>query len=356
MPDLSYVQPGLTLSISPTPSQAVRDLQRDLRALGYHRSTIDGVFGPGTAKSVSAIQFDLLHNDGSSPANNHDGAAPVAVMSYNSARVTDISESLDQNLAACIADMLNDDAFPKLPFSSFPLDDNQKALQAAASLAAGRVPFPFFYQTLIQESGGQHFHIPRDGDLDTFVTVGLDTNDKSSAVHITSRGYGIGQFTLFHHPPTANEVASFISDPLGNVEKAIGELRRKFDNYVNGPIDVASDRVAEAGRGALRPCRHDPADQLYMRDCVNCLKNAGTQEIVANQTPTYEGSPDTYEHTQYHAGSYHSVPVRKNIPCDWPYAIRRFNGAGPNSYDYQAEMLLKVLNTTAVAVNNPGTP
>jgi hypothetical protein len=33
------------------------------------------------------------------------------------------------------------------------------------------------------------------------------------------------------------------------------------------------------------------------------------------------------------------VPVRKNIGCDWPYAIRRYNGAGINSYHYQAKVL-----------------
>ena len=82
-----------------------------------------------------------------------------------------------------------------------------------------------------------------------------------------------------------------------------------------------------------------------MRDCVKCLQSAGTQNIVAGQTPVNDGSSDTYQHTLYHAGSYNNVPIRKNIPCDWPYAIRRFNGAGPNSYDYQAEMLLKILNS-----------
>src|ERR1700730_15870698 len=98
MPNLSYAAPGLTLSISQTPSQAVRDLQHDLRALGYHRSTIDGVFGPGTTKAISALQFDLLYNDGKSSAG--DGSAPVAVMSYNQGRIQNVTAELDQSLAA----------------------------------------------------------------------------------------------------------------------------------------------------------------------------------------------------------------------------------------------------------------
>jgi hypothetical protein len=28
----------------------------------------------------------------------------------------------------------------------------------------------------------------------------------------------------------------------------------------------------------------------------------------------------------------------------WPYAVRRYNGAGVNSYHYQAQVLLRVLN------------
>jgi hypothetical protein len=207
------------------------------------------------------------------------------------------------------------------------------------------------YQILIQESSGQHYRVPKYGDLDTFVTVGLDTNDKNNPQHVTSRGYGIGQFTVFHHPPTAAEMTSFIADPVGNVQKTIDLLRNKFDNYVNGPVDTSDDRIHEVGSGALRPCKYEASDPLYMRDCINCLKSAGAENIVAGETPQYEGASGMYEHTQYHAGSYQNVPVRKNIPCDWPYAIRRFNGSGPNSYDYQAEMLLKVLNSSPAVVS-----
>lgn len=100
MPALSYAQPGLTLSSSPTPSAPVRDLQHDLRCLGHHRSGIDGVFGAGTAKSVSALQYDLLSNAGKSSSG--DGTAPVAVKNYNQGRVGTVTGVVDQNLVACI--------------------------------------------------------------------------------------------------------------------------------------------------------------------------------------------------------------------------------------------------------------
>jgi peptidoglycan hydrolase-like protein with peptidoglycan-binding domain len=347
MPDLSYAQGGLTLSLSETPSPLVRDLQRDLRLLGYHKGGIDGVFGGGTAKSVRALQYDLLSNTGTS--SNGDGSAPVAVAGYNRGRVVTVSGVLDQNLAACISDMLDDAAFPKLPFSNSPLADNQLALQAVASMAGSQVPFPFLYGILMQESGCQHFQVPSGSNLDNFVTVGCDTNDKANPARITSRGFGIGQYTLFHHPPTPDEVSRFISDPVGNVKQGVAELRGKFDRFVIGPDSRADDRIHEAGSGPLRLCKFDSADPLYLRDCVNCLHQAGTQNIAAGQTPVYDGSPDTYQATQYHKGSYANVPIRKNIPCDWPYAVRRYNGSGPNSYDYQAELLLKVLHSPKVA-------
>jgi hypothetical protein len=31
--------------------------------------------------------------------------------------------------------------------------------------------------------------------------------------------------------------------------------------------------------------------------------------------------------------------VRAEIPCDWPYAVRRYNGSGINSYHYQVRIL-----------------
>jgi len=352
MPALSYAQPGLTLSPSGTPSQLVRDLQRDLRALGYHKSGIDGVFGAGTTRSVCALQYDLLSYAGNSSSG--DGSAPVVVQGYNQGRVAAVTGLVDQNLVACISAMLDDTAYPKLPFSDSPSSDNQQALQAVASMVGGQVPFPFLYGILMQESACQHFRVPSGSDLDTFVTVGFDTNDAANPAHITSRGFGIGQFTLFHHPPTAAEMTGFISDPVGNVKQAVAELRAKFDNYVNGPADQADDRIQEVGSVPLRLCTFDSTDPRYMSDCVNCLQQAGTQNIVEGETPVYAGSSSTYEQTQYHEGSYGNVPVRKNIPCDWPYAIRRYNGSGPNSYDYQAELLLKVLDAPQAAAAAAG--
>lgn len=339
MPSRSYISPGLVLSLNPVFSQTTQDLQRDLRALGYFAGPVDGVFGNVTRKGVLALQYDLMNNTGTGT----DGNAPVVLKSYNNGSVTSLTGAVDQGLAACIGTMLDDDNFPKLPFSPDPANENQKALLDAAQAAASQVPLPFLLQILSQESGQRQFQVPEGANQDNFVTVGLDHNNETSPVPITSHGYGIGQFTLFHHPPRPEEIAGVVSNATLNVGSAISTFRAKFDHYIIGPIDTAEDRIQEHGNAPLRQCRYPSGDALYMKDCSNCCRLAGTFDIVAGVTPVYAGAQTKYDVTQYHKGDYTDVPVRANIPCDWPYAIRRYNG----SYDYQAEVLLRIAQQTA---------
>jgi peptidoglycan hydrolase-like protein with peptidoglycan-binding domain len=341
MPSRSYIAPGLVLSLNPVFSTTTLDLQRDLRAIGYFPGPVDGVFGGMTRRCVIALQYDLMHNDGQSTAK--DGNAPVAVKSYNSGSVFSLSGVVDQGLAACIATMVDDANFPKIPFSQNPADDNRDALSAVAEAAASRVPVPFLSQILIQESGQRQFQVPSNSNRDNFVTIGLDHNDEANPAVVTSRGYGIGQFTLFHHPPTADEVAGVVSNAMLNAGAAISVLREKFDEFIIGPITTAQDRIAEHGTSPLRACKYAPGDPKYMNDCANCCKAAGSFTIVAGQTPVYAGAQMNYDTTQYHRGNYSDVPIRANIPCDWPYAIRRYNGAGVDSYNYQAEVLTRIV-------------
>ncbi len=338
----SYAVPGLVLGPSSTFSVQVQDLQSDLRALGYVKGPIDGLFGTGTQNGVRALQYDLMHNNGASTGN--DGSAPVAIRSYNNGSVSAQTGMVDQGLVGCIVAMLSDPALPKLPFSLNPTSDNQAALAALRAMSPSPVPISFLLAILSQESSCQHFQVPSKTNRDHYVTVGLDHNLPADPSIITSRGYGIGQFTLFHHPPTAAEMASDIADPVRNVSRAISDLLSKYQNWVAGPTDTAEDRTHEFGSGPLRPCQFPASDPRYMKVCATCLEQAGTINIIAGVTPLCGGSNATYEQTQYHIGSYAGVPVRKNIPCDWAYAIRRYNGSGVNSYDYQAEVLQKALS------------
>lgn len=335
MPALSYRQPGLVLAIaSPASKQQVCDLQHDLRSLGYLRRGIDGAFGPGTRKAVMAFQYDLLKNAG----RGSDGSAPVRVVDYNRGRVTAVDGRVDQSLVAVISDVLDDAAFPKLPFSKTPAADNRKISVEIAALPSTRVPTPYLCASRKQESGMMHFVVPSGGDQDDFVVVGTDTNSGDPNV-ITSRGYGAGQFTLFHHPPRPEEVAGPILDPGHNVARAADLLRDKFDTFVNGPTSVADDRIAEIGKGPLRLCKYAPSDPRYMTDCRNCALNAGFT-TTSPGLPVFPGSSTTWAPTQYYGtATYQNVPVRERIGCDWPYAVRRYNGGGINSYHYQVKVL-----------------
>ena len=167
---------------------------------------------------------------------------------------------------------------------------------------------------------------------------------------MTSRGYGVGQYTLFHHPPSTEEVQDFMTDVGRNLQKAADELREKFDDFVNGSTGGtrADDRIAEHDTVPLRVWKHADDDPRFMTDCKACARAAGETDIQPGVTPYYPGSRGTYRSTQYYnfdTLDFSGVPTRANFDCDWPYAVRRYNGSGPNSYSYQALVLKKLLGS-----------
>jgi peptidoglycan hydrolase-like protein with peptidoglycan-binding domain len=336
-----YQQAGLLIQRGcNVASDVIRALQRDLRALGYLRSGIDGAFGPGTEAALRALQFDLLHNAGASTGG--DGAAPVAITAFNGTpaapAVAEVNGVMDQALADCIARMLADPRVPQLPCCDNPATENGKALAAIAASTSSVAPVPFISAIVRQESGGMHFQVPGHASNDNFIVVGVDHN-AGNADQISSRGYGIGQYTLFHHPPRPEEIKDFMLDPVRNVQKAQIELRDKFDKFVVGPADKAADRLAEHPLLALRPCRYAVADPRYLRDCRNCA-NSVRKISIAPGTPLYAGCADSFQPTQYYgSATYIDVPERAGFLCDWPYAVRRYNGSGVNSFHYQTRVL-----------------
>jgi len=337
---LVYHRAGLVLKLgSASADQVVKALQQDLRKLGYLRSGIDGGFGEGTERAVRALQFDLLH----AVQRGSDGEAPVTLRDFNRERVTSVTGVLDENLAACIEDLLADPRVPRLPRSDDPARANREAFASLQSLGGLRAPRPFLLAILLQESGGLHFRMPTAANADDFIVVGLDRNDRGNPDHITSRGYGIGQYTLFHHPPTADEVETLMLDPVRNVQRAVSELNEKLENFVNGPTPgrQADDRLAEFGRGELRRCRYEGSDPRFMTDCVRCAAEALVD--IGAVTPLHPRTAETLHPTEYHhETTYAGVPDRSKLGCDWPYAVRRYNGSGVNSYHYQYQVLQRL--------------
>jgi hypothetical protein len=344
MPDLSYRQNGLVLKAGGTTAttQQIKDLQSDLRRLGYLKSGIDGAFGSGTSRAVKALQHDLLHNDGSS--RQGDGNASVRLIDFNRGVTAETGEA-DQALVESISAILDDAGVPALPSASDPAEENRKILTQLRENPPADVPTMFLLAILVQETGLKHFHEPQGKDVDTFITVGLDTGTGQDFV-ITSRGYGAGQYTLFHHPPTAAEVSEFMLDVAKNVQRASRELREKFDHFIVGPTSAtrADDRIAEHGSGPLRPCKFASGDPRFLRACGDCLAEAGVQNLVKDITPLFPETSSTYQPTALRAQftEYKDVPVRTRFECDWPYAVRRYNGSGMDSFHYQAQVLLNL--------------
>lgn len=336
---LVYLRAGLVLNRASGPAELVKALQQDLRKLGYLKSGIDGQFGEGTELAVRALQYDLLH----AVQHGSDGDAPVLLKTFNRDRVASVNGILDQGLAACIEDILADPLVPALPRSDDPARANREVFASVQALVGLNVPRPFLLAILLQESDGQHFRTPTSANADDFIVVGLDRNDQGQPDRITSRGYGIGQYTLFHHPPRADEVETLMLDPARNVQRAVTELNEKFGAFVNGPTPgrQADDRLAEIGRGELRRCRYAAGDPRFMTDCVRC---AGEFSVdIDATTPLYPGTTETLRPTQYHQETtYRRVPDRSKLGCDWPYALRRYNGSGVNSYHYQYEVLQRL--------------
>ena len=320
----------------------IEALQHDLRRLGYLAHGIDGRFGDGTRAAIRALQHDLLHNDGASTAS--DGQASVAVTSYNKA-VRQVSGIMDEATCDSAESMLADERFTTLPRSDSPAADNLAVLRMLASKPGTVAPLPFLVAIFKQESRAEHYAVTTGSAAkDGYVTLGLDRNHADQD-RITSRGYGLGQYTIFHHPPTDHELASFVQSPWGNVQKAAQMLRQKFDGFVLGrTADTRSEeRLREHPLLSLRLCRYGPADARHMADCGRCASSLPRKDI-SPATPLYAGATATYGEAQHYSSvHYAGVPDRAGFLCDWPYAVRRYNGSGPDSYNYQARIMLNLL-------------
>lgn len=319
---------------SAAPPPAIRALREDLRALGYLHSGITTNWGDSLDDAVQALRLDLTH-----------AKAPAAVKAYNAdGKVLALPPAgvaaVEPAFADMIAKMVADPALVKLPRSADPAAANKAALDKVKAIKSGIAPTPFMLAMFRQESASKHFYIPTASNGDDYVVTGLDRNDKTAPKRITSRGYGLGQYTIFHHPPTKTERDSFILDPKQNVSTAYAELREKMDKFVVGEAD---DRMAEFPLSLLRMCKYDKTDARYLNDCRACAADAPKRTINTGD-PVYPGSSIKFGPSQYYAdASYSNVPDRRKLGCDWPYAARRYNGSGINSFHYQFRILKNLL-------------
>lgn len=317
----------------------ISDLQHDLRALGYLHHGIDGSWGDLLDAAIRAIRIDLC-NAGFAPAIHAANLAGKVVAAPAAG-----TAALEPALADCIGVLAGHPDVVKVPSSLDAAGDNRRVLENFQAMRSTIAPVPFLTAMFRQESGGRHYQVPTAKDADGFVILGLDRNDAARPARITSRGYGLGQYTLFHHPPTVAERASFIDDPVGNVQAAFTEFREKFDRFVRSSNAGlrADDNLAEHPLRKLTMCKYPASDARFLNDCKACALAAGTVTLKPG-SPVHPGAATVWAATRYYADpGYAGVPRRAAFPCDWPYAARRYNGSGINSYHYQARILRNLL-------------
>ena len=81
-----------------------------------------------------------------------------------------------------------------------------------------------------------------------------------------------------------------------------------------------------------------PEGPVWMKDGSVALVE------IERGTPAYAGANFGYQPDQYYPTAvYHGVPNRADFLCDWPYAARRYNGSGNDSFHYQTRILLNLL-------------
>ena len=294
----------------------MKALQQDLRRLGYLKSGIDGQFGEGSDKRrpVAAALACL-------PTPSPTAATvmrPQPLKAFNRGRVASVTGVCDQGLVVCIEDMLADHRLPTLPRSDDPARANRDAFAALQTLVGLRVPRPFLLAILLQESDGQHFRTPTGANADDFIVVGLDRNDQG---HPRPHHLARVRHRAVHRcgsttPPRADEVASFMLDPVRQrpaggrrAEREIRDLRQRTNAGATG-----GRSAGRGGSGALRRCRYGPDDARYMLDCVRCA--AESRVNIGTTTPLHPKTTETLQPTPAptpEIESYRNVPDRAKL-------------------------------------------
>lgn len=319
-----------------TPPSVVADLRYDLASLGYYTGSFAGGWTESLDAAIRSVRYDLTDPDSALSARYNGAGSVVRTPSSGGSR-------LEPQLARCLDAMIGDPGFAKLPVSASPTAANRRALALAESAGDGIAPMRFLMAIFQHETGARHFR-EDDAGAPGFMTLCLDRNDGAAPDHITSRGYGLGQHTLFRQPPIQADIDSQILDPVANAKSAAYLLRDRFDYGLvsANPALRANDRFSEWPISPLRLCKYASADPRYLSDCKACAAKAGTVDVTPGH-PVYPGASLAWADTPAQScDALQAAPDRTGFQCDWPYAVRRYNGGGIESYHYQLRVLLNL--------------
>jgi len=283
------------LEIGSEQLEHVESLQRALKRLGFYDGKIDGIYGNGTRRSVCAAQHELG---------------------------IEATGEVDEEAAEAIKELLRQAEagerwkLPRKDDHEVEAPEDQSALYRSIIKDCG-IP-PYFAEALAeQEAGSDHF------DSDGFVKMRCEfwsryphDEEEHPDYEIRYRSFGLMQILDMGNPSDDYTRGSEVG------------------NITNKELRCSVAKNIEAGAHLLRSllsgpeCIYDEDDDRRYQ-CRECI---GAIETVERD----------WTGTRFHKWLSEDVPSFDLIPCGWPEAIRRYNGAGADAEAYRDEILTRI--------------
>lgn len=270
-------------------------------------------------KGIKALQFELRNN----PSLSHFGYEGK-IDGVESPELLNIVEK-----------MWEDPSIPVVSKVNNPDQANDQISSIMKTSLSKVFPNPLALAVLKQETHWKWFR------SDGYPTVGLDFNNKSQPYVITSRGLFLSQRTIFNYPFPQESLDSFdsVSEDLKFV---INALDLKYKRYVVSADVRARDdlRFKSFGDQPLRGCKYEQSDERFMKDCKNCVWSGKLKDYKEGKSLIDVPGKWVLKPSIYHRNKdYLGYPDYEDFPCDYVYAIRRYNGSGVNSFHYLMRVL-----------------
>ncbi len=271
--------------------------------------------------AVKSVKHDLVNT-------------PFLESNFNNGKISSVDDRIDLAFVSILEDMRNDSRVGVVYRVGGFDRENSLIRGSLDSFNTEYFPVPLSKAILYEETGLKWYR--KDG----YPTVGLDYNDKKISHRITSRGLFLSQRTFFSYPIQQSELDGFNSLDT-DMRFFSSHLRSKYNNFVVSNKVASRDdlRHFSFGGSKLRGCKYDSSDARYMKDCKNCVFSLNKRTYVEGDRLA-KGSGWKFRKTKYHRRDvYKSMPDFKEFPCDYLFAIRRYNGGGINSFHYLMQVL-----------------
>jgi len=275
-------------------------------------------FNSKLSSAVKSLKWELINNRSLSRFGNYSA----------------VNDTVTNALVVTMESMVQDPEIGVVYGTKDYEGANSKVELRIKGFSSEEFPQPLMGAILYEETGLRWFR------PDGYPTIGLDFNDKSNPERITSRGFFVSQRTLFKYPVDQSRIDSMdsLDEDLNFFSR---HLENKYKKYiVSSKPSVRDDlRLESFSKSELRGCKYSPDDSKYMIDCKNCVEGLKRRDYPLG-VRLAKGSSWKLRKTRYHKrDGYKNMPDFKEFPCDYLFAIRRYNGGGINSFHYLMQVL-----------------